>query len=103
MSFVLQWAYYLLTQVTSAISCCVISTCKTVIVILAGVVVFGEKMSLLNVFGFAVCFVGLLLYAWLKSTKMEEKATLEKGGGYATLDEHGISGGGRQLEQLRHG
>jgi len=75
LAFFLQWSSYVLTQVTSAVSYCVISTCKTVIVIVAGVIMFRNHMTPLNIFGFAICFLGLLLYGYLKALKKQSNVT----------------------------
>lgn len=71
-AFVLQWVHYKLTALTSAVTLCVVGTCKTIVVLISGVIMFRNHLSLLNISGFGVCFVGLLMYAWLKADKIND-------------------------------
>ena len=73
LAFILQWVHYKLTSVTSAITLCVVGTCKTVVVIAAGVFTFQNKLTFVNLLGFMICFLGLLLYTKIRAGKMAQK------------------------------
>jgi hypothetical protein len=50
---------------------------------------FQNKLTLINIFGFSICFAGLFLYAWLHTSSSATSADAKGGDGDADGDERG--------------
>jgi solute carrier family 35 protein C2 len=72
-----------LIRQTSVVTLSVAGMFKEVLTVLAGTIVFGDKLAVANIWGVVVTLGGIGWYNWIKIQKMkEEMAGEEKEGGY---------------------
>lgn len=64
--FILLVSEYWLVHATSSLALSVAGVFKELITIGGGIIMFDEKMSLLNIVGFIICQVGIGAYIWLR-------------------------------------
>lgn len=62
----------LMVSYTSALTCTVVGTIKTAIVVGASWLVFRNAVSFLNLVGYFICLLGVVLYNWIKYQRMKQ-------------------------------
>jgi len=62
----------LMVSYTSALTCTVVGTIKTAVVVGASWLVFRNAVSYLNLFGYIICLLGVVLYNWIKYQKLKQ-------------------------------
>jgi solute carrier family 35, member C2 len=75
---------------TSVVTLSVAGMFKEVLTVLAGTIVFGDRLAVSNIWGVIVTVVGIGWYNWIKIQKMrEEHETAEGGGTYEMMRTEG--------------
>ncbi|GJQ11727.1 hypothetical protein GpartN1_g3518.t1 [Galdieria partita] len=62
----------LMVSYTSALTCTVVGTIKTAVVVGTSWLVFRNAVSYLNLLGYFICLLGVVLYNWIKYQKMKQ-------------------------------
>mmetsp|Transcript_78300 Transcript_78300/g.227103 ORF Transcript_78300/g.227103 Transcript_78300/m.227103 type:complete len:559 (-) Transcript_78300:48-1724(-) len=75
-------------QWTSAVTFNVLSQLHSIPMVLAGVVCFGEDVSVVQGLGFFVCLVGAVLYSWAKAKERCTPQVVQEGEAAASFDWH---------------
>eukprot|EP00871_Galdieria_phlegrea_P002460 jgi/Galph1/3214/GphlegSOOS_G1866.1 len=61
----------LMVSYTSALTCTIIGTIKTAVVVGVSWLAFRNIVSILNLIGYIICLLGVVLYNWIKYQKMK--------------------------------
>jgi solute carrier family 35, member C2 len=113
LAFAMTSTEFELIQHTSVVTLSVSGMFKEVLTVLAGTVVFGDRLAVANVWGVIVTVAGIGWYNWIKVQKMREEAQTgekdldEEAAGYEMIDrvdgdeqeESEIEGHSRSMEQ----
>ncbi|CAN8064244.1 unnamed protein product [Agarophyton chilense] len=81
--FILLISEYWLVHATSSLALSVAGVFKELLTIIGGVFFFMEKLSLLNIFGFFTCQLGIMAYIYIRSRPSDETDANET---IATID-----------------
>ena len=63
---------------------------KEVLTVLAGTIVFGDRLAVSNVWGVLVTLGGIGWYNWIKVQKMRQENGSEKEAGYEMIDREAV-------------
>ena len=74
---------FMFIRVTSSLSLSIAAIFKELLLVFSAALIWGDQLSALNVLGFGVCLLGIMLYNWHFYRRMKAKAGLSVGSGAA--------------------